>query len=173
MFRRGQSRPRFHCPPLQRLRHRPRKLKRLIGRPSPSPERCPPHLLAVAAASVDLTVAPADVHLVPATPQAGQTTTFTAVIRNSGSCRGTMSNCNVPAHGQWTAGRCVVSQPIAVSVPAHGEFQATWSARFPRDRVATFGICLGRGDVNPANKSAGDPGFGNCDSTGACTSAPR
>jgi nuclear pore complex protein Nup62 len=103
--------------------------------------------------NMDLGISAQDIHLVPVSPRAGQVTTFTAAIKNSGTlaAQGASVVFVLVANGQQVA----ASQPMTFNVPGHGIFQAKWSASIPAARNLQLVVTvMANGDANPMNNRA-------------------
>jgi hypothetical protein len=108
---------------------------------------------AVAAGAPDLSVALADVHLAPTAPQAGQATTFSAVIRNLGA--GAAQNATVVFRLYANGKQVAISQPVIFSVAARGTYQANWSATAPAGTASQVVVSVtSPGDLNATNNQA-------------------
>jgi len=94
-----------------------------------------------------------DIHFSPVNPRAGQSTTFTAVVRNLGTsaAQGASVMFRLLADGRQAA----ISQPVVFNIAAHGIFQASWSTPIPAGQHMQVVVSVNaNGDVNPANNQA-------------------
>jgi hypothetical protein len=110
----------------------------------------------IASGTVDLSVAPRDVHFTPASPKPGQPTMFTAVIRNVGTSAVQRASAvfQIVADGRQVA----VSQPIVFNIAAYGNFQVSWSAPVPSGKQVQLVLSvIASGDVNSANNQVTVP----------------
>jgi len=108
---------------------------------------------ATAPANLDLSVTMTDIHFSPVNPRAGQSTTFTAVVRNLGTsaAQGASVMFRLLADGRQAA----ISQPVVFNIAAHGIFQASWSTPIPAGQHMQVVVSVNaNGDVNPANNQA-------------------
>ena len=106
-----------------------------------------------AAGKMDIGISPLDVHLIPFPPKPGQTTTFTAAIKNVGTvaAQGASVVFILVANGQ----RVAASQPMMFNVGAHGVFQARWTAPLPAAANLQLVVTVvANGDVSLANNQA-------------------
>jgi len=140
---------------------------------APAPNRQPPTPMRPIAnapgtpgGTFDLAIGGQDFHTAPPSPRAGEPTTFTAVVTNLGTspAQGASVVFKLVAEGRQLAN----SQPIPVSVAAHGQSQATWSAPFPAAPAQMVITVTANGDANPANNQITIPL-----ATGSATTAPR
>jgi hypothetical protein len=106
--------------------------------------------------TLDLAVLNQDIHVIPSPPQAGQTATFTAIIRNNGTvvAQGATAVFSLVVNGQ----RVATSPPMVFNVAPHGTVPARWSTGVPA--VASVQVMISvmaNGDSNPANNQAAAP----------------
>jgi len=103
--------------------------------------------------NLDLSVLTPDIRLNPTAPRQGQTTTFTAVIRNMGTlgAQGASVTFSLVVDGRQVA----ISSPVTFSIAGHGAFLASWSTTMPVGRQMQVVVtAIANGDVNPANNRA-------------------
>ena len=102
---------------------------------------------------LDLGISAQDIHLVTASPRAGQVATFTAAIKNAGTlaAQGASVMFLLVANGQQVA----ASQPMMFNVAPRGIFQARWSVPIPAAANLQVVVTVSaNGDANPMNNRA-------------------